>query len=79
MKLVKKTVWNICEHVTVRTLLERLKASGNNEHCMDGMQYTNNLDGTLRHFHGNWDWIKSQSLDSKLYVVDYVEQNTFLT
>lgn len=79
MKVVKETVWNVVEHVTVRTLLERLKASGNNEHCMHGMQYSDDIHGTLREFHPNWEWIKKQNPDKRLYVVDYVEQNTFLT
>ncbi len=79
MKVVKETVWNVVEHVTVRTLLERLKASGNNIHCMNGLQYATDIHSELRDFHGNWEWIKTQNLDKKLYVVDYAEQNTFLT
>lgn len=79
MKVVKETTWNIVEQVTVRTLLERYKASQNNIHCMNGMQYATDIHGELRDFNHSWGWIQSQNPDKKLYVVDYVEQNTFLT
>ena len=79
MKVVKETIWNVVEHVPVRTLLERLNASGGNAHCMDGLQYVTDIHGELRDFSRSWAWIQSQNPDKRLYVVDYVEQNTFLT
>lgn len=79
MKVVKETIWNIVEHVTVRTLLERFKASGDNPHCMDDLQFAADIHDELRDFSRSWVWIQSQNPDKKLYVVDYVEQNTYLT
>ena len=79
MKVVKETIWNIVEHVTIRTLLERFKASKENIHCMHGLKYAVDVDGELREFHNSWNWIQTQNLEKKLYVIDYVEQNTYLT
>lgn len=79
MKIVKETIWNVVEHVTVRTLLERFKASGGDVHCMHGLKYAVDVDSELCEFHNSWNWIQTQNLEKRLYVIDYVEQNTYLT
>ena len=79
MKIVKETVWNVVEHVTVRTLLERYKASKNNIHCMHGLRYAAEIYDDLYDFHSNWSWIEKQNPNKKLYVVDDVAQSSFLT
>jgi hypothetical protein len=79
MKIIKQTTWNVVEHVTIRTLLERLKASNENKHCMHGLLYAESIESDLYTFHNNWNWIKEQPLEKKLYVVDSVESYSYLT
>lgn len=79
MKIVKETVWHVVEQVSVRTLVERYKASNENIHCMHGLKYATDIDSELREFHNSWDWIAKQNSEKKLYVIDNVEQMTYLT
>lgn len=79
MIIVKQIIWNVVEHVTVRTLLERFKASKNNIHCMDEMKFSPDTTGELMEFKHNWDWIAKQPLHKKLYVVDGVSETSYIT
>lgn len=79
MKIVKITTWDVVEHVTIRTLLERYKASGNNIHCMHGLHYADSIYGELYEFTRNWGWIQKQPLDKKLYIIDEVTSTAHLT
>ena len=46
---------------------------------MHGLKYAVDVDSELREFHNSWNWIQTQNLEKKLYVIDYAEQNTYLT
>ena len=79
MKYVKETTWTVVEEVTVRTLLERYKASGNDRHCMDGL--ANLCEDEQYDLETLWHWLGSLDQNRKFLVVDKLETTitTYMT
>lgn len=67
MKYVQETQWEVVEEVSIRTLLERLKASGGNPHCMSGMGFIDN--GEVSPLYQNWDWLQSLPNHNKKFLI----------
>lgn len=74
MKYVKETTWTVVEEVTVRTLLERYKASGNNRHCMDGLAIL--CEDEQHDIETLWHWLGTLDQNCKFLVVDKLETVT---
>ena len=74
MKYVKETSWEVIEEVTVRTLMERYKASGNDRHCMDGLAFI--CDDEQYDFEPQWHWLSKLDQNRKFMIVDKSETVT---
>ena len=74
MKYVKETTWEVVEEVTVRTLLERYAAAGNDRHCMDGLAII--CENEQFDLEPIWHWLRTLDKNRKFLVVDKAETVT---
>lgn len=79
MKIVKVTKYNVLKKYTVSQVIKFFNQSGYNPWCMDNLKFKEYSNSEIREFHNSWDWIRQQEESKQLFVIDYIEEDVYLS